>query len=218
MKTELAKAKEFLAPYITTDLSVLCGVSGGLDSMCLLHLLTTWGKKQGIHVTAAHFHHGLRGETADRDQAFVERYCHEHHIPFVTVRGDTKALVEQRGLSVEEAARLLRYDFLQDQAKRCHTAYVLTAHHADDNAETILLQLLRGTGGRGMCGIAPQRENLLRPFLQITRAQLETYANDHAIPFVEDETNREDDFSRNRIRHHVQIGRASCRERVLSLV
>ncbi len=197
--TDLRSAKAFLSRHFPNGGQVLCAVSGGLDSMCLLAFLTA---QPEFTVTAAHFNHGLRGETADRDEAFVREYCREHGIAFVSGRGDTPALAAD-GHTVEEAARILRYDFLRTAAAEQGCEGIFTAHHADDNAETLLLHLLRGTGSAGLAGIPAAENGVYRPFLQITRAELEVYAEKCGIPHVEDETNEADDASRNVLRHRV---------------
>ena len=198
--TDLAEAKRFLNGV---PLPVLAAVSGGLDSMCLLHLLSTWGKANHMEVTAAHFNHRLRGPMADRDEAFVKRICEEWEIPCVCGRGDTRALAEAEGLSLEEAARTLRYQFLEETRRSCGAATILTAHHADDNAETLLFHLLRGTGLQGLTGIPAFRDGIARPFLRVSREKLEAYAKEYNIPHVEDETNELDDAARNVLRHRV---------------
>lgn len=170
--------------------------------MCLLDFTVRWAAGRGITVAAAHFNHRLRGEAADRDEAFVRDYCAARGIPFASGRGDTRALAAREGLSIEEAARRLRYEFLEQTGARRHSAAVLTAHHADDNAETMLLNLCRGTGSAGL-GIPPRRGDVYRPFLEITRSELENYAAAHGLPHVEDETNREDGAARNLLRHKV---------------
>lgn len=200
MTIDLAAAKRFLEGV---PMPVLAAVSGGLDSMCLLHLLATWGKENHVAVTAAHFNHQLRGEAADRDEAFVKKVCEEWGIPCVCGRGDTRACAEQEGFSIEEAARNLRYDFLEQTRRQTGCATILTAHHADDNAETMLLNLIRGTGIRGLTGIPPFRDGIARPFLQVTRAELAAYAEANRIPHVEDETNELDEAARNVLRHKV---------------
>lgn len=170
--------------------------------MCLLDFTVRWAAGRGIAVAAAHFNHRLRGEAADRDEAFVRDYCAARGIPFTSGRGDTRALAAREGLSIEEAARRLRYEFLEQTGARRRSAAILTAHHADDNAETMLLNLCRGTGSAGL-GIPAVRGNVYRPFLEITRAELEDYAAAHGLPHVEDETNREDGAARNLLRHKV---------------
>lgn len=205
MRTDLSAAKAFLTELRgrAGEMQVLAAVSGGLDSMCLLHLLTTWGRERGLLVTAAHFNHQLRGAESDRDEAFVRDWCAAHQVPFVSGHGDVRVLAAERGLSLEEAAREARYAFLTEQKKLQSCAFILTAHHADDNAETLLLNLLRGTGLRGLCGIPPVREGIVRPFLQVTRTELTSYAAENDIPYVEDSTNALDDAARNVLRHQV---------------
>lgn len=201
--TDLAAARETLSAHCAPPTTVLAAVSGGLDSMCLLHFLTTWGRARGIDVTAAHFNHHLRGAESDGDEAFVRSWCADHGVPLVCGGGDVGALAAERGLSLEEAAREARYAFLTEQQARLGCTWLLTAHHADDNAETLLLNLLRGTGLRGLCGIPPCRDGILRPFLQITREELAAYAAEYQIPYVEDSTNALDEAARNVLRHRV---------------
>lgn len=181
----------------------LCAVSGGLDSMCLLEMTVRQGQKQGRRVAAAHFNHQLRGAEADRDETFVRDWCAAREIPFFAGRGDVRAFAEETGRTVEEAARQLRYKFLEETRRREGFGCILTAHHADDNAETMLLNLLRGTGLRGLTGIPAARDFLLRPFLQVTRAELAAYAAARDVPYVEDSTNALDDAARNVLRHQV---------------
>ena len=170
--------------------------------MCLLDFTVRWAAGRGIGVAAAHFNHCLRFGAADRDEAFVRDYCAARGIPFFSGRGDTRALAARDGLSIEEAARRLRYEFLEETGARRRSAAILTAHHADDNAETMLLNLCRGTGSAGL-GIPAVRGNVYRPFLEITRVELEDYASAHGLPHVEDETNKEDGPARNLLRHKV---------------
>lgn len=183
---ELTAAAEFLRRRFPQGGRVLCAVSGGLDSMCLLDYMA---RQRGFSVAAAHFNHQLRGAEADRDEGFVRDYCAQRRIPFVSGSGDVRAFAEKEGLSIEEAARRLRYDFLKESAERNGADAILTAHHADDNAETVLLSLIRGTGSAGLAGIPQVRGNICRPFLRIPRAELAAYAAAHDIPHVEDSTN-----------------------------
>ena len=185
---ELAAAADFLGRRFPHGGRVLCAVSGGLDSMCLLDYMT---RQPGFSVGAAHFNHQLRGAEADRDEAFVRDYCGKRRIPFAAGSGDTRALAEREGLSTEEAARRLRYEFLNKAAEDGGYDAILTAHHADDNAETVLLNLIRGTGSAGLAGIPQVRGNICRPFLRIPRAELAAYAAAHDIPHVEDSTNQD---------------------------
>ena len=182
---------------------VLCAVSGGADSMCLLQLLKGLETERNIRVFAAHFEHGLRGEESLRDMAFVEDWCRAHEIPFVSERGDTRALAEQEHLGLEEAARKLRYAFLERAAEQLGCERIATAHTADDNAETLLLNLVRGSGTKGLGGIPPRRGKIVRPLLETDRAEIEAYLEKHAVPHVEDSSNECLDFSRNRVRREI---------------
>lgn len=178
---------------------MLCAVSGGADSMYLLCRLT----EMGYPVAAAHFNHCLRGAESDRDEEFVRVFCRERNIPFVTERGDVKAFARENGLSQEEGARELRYAFLERARLSVNAAVIATAHNAEDNAEALLLNLLRGTGLRGLGGIPPVRGNIVRPMLAVTREEVEIYLAERGVPHVEDSTNGQDIYTRNRIRHEV---------------
>lgn len=178
---------------------LLCAVSGGADSMCLLHLL----RRGGWDVTAAHFEHGIRGEESLRDMRFVENWCRENGIPFVAEHGDAPAYAAEKGLSLEEAARELRYAFLLRAAEEQGAAHILTAHNQDDNAETLLFNLIRGSGAAGLRGIPESRSLLLRPLLHVSRAEIIAYLEENHVPHVEDSSNRSDAYTRNLIRHRV---------------
>ena len=175
--------------------TVLCAVSGGRDSMALLHILLRLAEGTGLGVAAAHFNHHLR-PTADRDEQFVRDWCREHGVPFLAGSGDVRAA----GTGVEDAARKLRYAFLEKAADRLGASRIATAHHRDDNAETVLLHLLRGTGLRGLCGIPPVRGRIIRPLLEISRGEIDAYVAENQIPYVEDETNGDTAYTRNRLR------------------
>jgi len=178
---------------------VLCAVSGGADSMCLLQLL----KDAGIEVIAAHYEHGIRGEESERDLNFVRSWCEGSDIPFVFARGDVPSYAREQGIGIEEAARKLRYEFLLDKYLELGCDLIATAHNANDNAETILFNLSRGSGALGLAGIPPRRGAIIRPLLNVTRAEIEAYLEEHAIPHVEDSTNQSDDYTRNLIRHRI---------------
>jgi len=178
---------------------VLCAVSGGRDSMALLHLLTSMAEAGGFAVAAAHYNHHLR-PTADRDEAFVRDWCCAHGVALTCGSGDVLARAKETGQSVEEAARSLRYAFLEETALALGASRIATAHHLQDNAETVLLNLLRGTGLRGLTGIPPVRGRIVRPLLETDRGEIECYIVENDIPFVEDETNAETIYTRNRLR------------------
>ncbi len=183
-RTELPRAEALCARYLDKNRPVLAAVSGGLDSMCLLHFL----RGEGYGVSCAHFNHQLRGEEAARDEDFVRAWCEKEDIPFYLGTGDVRAHARATGKSEEEAARDLRYAFLRETAQMLG-AQIALAHHADDNAETVLLNFVRGTDLRGLCGMRPKQGDIARPFLEQTREELVTYARAHNIPHVEDHTN-----------------------------
>lgn len=181
---------------------VLCAVSGGRDSMVMLHLLSALGAEGGFHIAAAHFNHRLR-PTADRDEAFVRDWCRERDIPLTCGAGYVADFAAREGLGVEDAARKLRYAFLESAARDMGADHIATAHHREDNAETVLLHLLRGTGLQGLGGIAPVRGGIVRPLLETSRAEIDAYAARNSVPYVEDESNRDTRFTRNRLRLEV---------------
>ena len=174
-------------------------LSGGADSVALLWVLRSLAPRLEIRLRAAHFHHGIRGEEADRDAEFCRRLCAEWEIPFSLGRGDAPARAAKTGESLEEAARVLRYAYLLEAAP----GKLATAHNADDNAETVLLHLLRGSGPRGLGGIPPRRDRIVRPLLSCTRAEIEALLAREGLPHVEDSSNAADDCLRNRLRHQV---------------
>lgn len=178
---------------------VLCAVSGGRDSMALLHLLWEMAASGGFRVAAAHFNHRLR-PTADRDEAFVRGWCENRGIPLTCGAGDVRGFAREAGASLEDAARTLRYRFLEEKADRLGAARIATAHHREDNAETVLLHLLRGAGLQGLCGIPPVRGRIVRPLLETGRDDINRYISENAVPYVEDETNLDAAFARNRLR------------------
>lgn len=183
---------------------VLCAVSGGLDSMCLLFMLDAWCRERGGQVIAAHFNHRLRGDAADRDETFVREICEKWGIPLAAGRGDVREHARREGLSIEEAARTLRYGFLRQTAADRACGRLYTAHHADDNAETVLLNLIRGAGLRGLTGMDWERDGLCRPLLGAARAELAAYAARWDIPHVEDATNADPEAAtRNLLRLRV---------------
>ena len=182
---------------------VLCAVSGGADSVCLLHLLKGRAEAEGFALTAAHFDHGLRGEDSRRDAAVVEQLCRDWGVPCVTGSGDVAAEARRRGAGIEETARDLRYTFLEQTADRVGAGVIATAHNADDNVETLLLHLVRGSGLQGLTGIPPRRGRLVRPLLTTTREEILAYLEAHGLPHVEDASNADPAFARNRLRHQV---------------
>lgn len=182
--------------------SVLAAVSGGADSMCLLSMLLSVAPLRRLTVSAAHFNHGLREDEADRDEEFVRGWCRERCIPFFSEKGDVSAFAAWEHLGTEEAARLLRYRFLEEARKNAGATAIATAHNAGDNAETVLFRLVRGTGPAGLSGIPPVNGLVIRPLLSLTREEIEAYNRRNAVPWITDSTNLTDDYTRNRLRHH----------------
>ncbi len=174
---------------------IVCALSGGMDSVVLLHCLLGISEELKLEITAAHFNHCLRGAESDGDEAFVRQLCRDWNVPLTVGRGDPGV---RTGESPEEAARNLRYAFLRQQ-----DGILATAHHADDQLETILLNLLRGTGLKGLCGMEPRRGDLIRPMLSVSREAIAEHAKCYALSYRTDHTNDEDDALRNRLRHHV---------------
>lgn len=178
---------------------VLCGLSGGADSVSLLLCL----RELGYDVCACHLNHGLRGDQADEDEAFCRALCAAYDIPFAAARCDAAAEAEQQKQSIETAARALRYDFFARCAQQFGAGRIATAHTADDNLETMLFHLIRGTGAAGLAGIPPVRGNIIRPLIAVERRQVEAYLAARGQDWRTDVTNLDDSCTRNRIRHHV---------------
>lgn len=185
---------------------VLVALSGGADSVCLLDLFCE-AKKSGdfpYAIAAAHLNHSLRGEESDGDEDFCRKLCHNAGIPLFTRVTDVNALAAQSGKGVEEAARDARYSFFESILKENgDLAHVATAHHKGDFCETMLLNLVRGSGIDGLCSIPRMRDNILRPLLDCSRAEILAYNESHGLAFVNDSTNLSIRYSRNRIRHLV---------------
>ena len=192
----LNKLRAFSKEYglISKGDSIVCAVSGGVDSMALLWALYLLKEEWDLDLSAAHFNHHLRGAESDRDEQFVRDFCSGYGIPLHV--GSAQVTAGEKGL--EAAARDARYTFLQTLPGK-----IATAHTADDNAETVLLHLIRGTGLKGLGGIAPSRGNLIRPMLNVTRAEVESFLAEYAVEYIQDSSNSTDDFLRNRLRHHV---------------
>lgn len=174
--------------------NVVCAVSGGADSMSLLMALYLLREKLQIQVSAAHFNHGLRGEESDRDEVFVRDFCERLDIPFFCGSGPVKP--GKKGL--EAAARDARYAYLKTLPGK-----IATAHTANDNAETVLMHMVRGTGLKGLGAIAPVNGRLIRPMLLVTRQEVLAFLEEYRISYVTDSSNETDAFLRNRLRRHV---------------
>ena len=191
----LNKLERFIRQYamVGPGDAVVCAVSGGADSIALLFGLYLLSEKLQITLSAAHFNHHLRGEESDRDEAFVRAFCAQYGIALQVGQGTVTA--GKKGL--EAAAREARYSFF-----RTLTGKIATAHTADDNAETLIMHMIRGTGLKGLGGIAPVNGNLIRPMLNVTRQEVLSFLQEYHLQYVTDSSNETDAFLRNRIRHH----------------
>ena len=196
--------------------TVVCAVSGGADSICLLHRLNQLRAIRPFTLVAAHYNHHLRGAESDRDEAFVKRWVEDWCGPdpaagqpplpavrLITGGGDVSGEAKRLGLGLEETARRMRYAFLEEAARAVGADRIATAHTADDNAETVLLHLIRGSGLQGLTGIRPRQGRLVRPLLTTTSREIEDYLELYHIPHVEDSTNQDDAYTRNQVRHQV---------------
>jgi tRNA(Ile)-lysidine synthase len=183
---------------------VIAAVSGGADSMALLTARVELAPSRDLRVCAAHFDHRLRGGESDRDREFVRGYCEKLGVTCHIGSGDVREHAASRGRGIEDAAREMRYAFLLELSGRFSPpARVATAHTADDNAETVLLNLTRGAGARGLAGIPPGRGNIIRPMLSVTRAEVEAFLSERGVPHVEDSSNSSELYSRNLLRRRV---------------
>ena len=182
--------------------SVLVAFSGGPDSTALLHLCLTVRDELGFDLSAAHLDHGLRGAEAERDRLAAQGAAERVGVPFYWDRVDCRALAREGSLSLEEAAREARYSFIERIGQEIGAVYAATGHTADDNAEAVLLNLLRGAGPRGLAGIPPVRQGrILRPLLGFWREELLDWLAARDLSFVEDSSNRDLNLTRNKVRH-----------------
>lgn len=178
--------------------SVTVALSGGADSVALLHCMLSIKEMLGIKVYAVHLNHNLRGTESLRDEQFVRALCEKWSVPLTVQNADIKSESKISGESIELAARRIRYAFFE---KNCH-GKCATAHTASDSAETVLFNITRGTALKGLCGIPPVRDIYIRPLINCTRAEIEQYCLDNNLEFVNDSTNFSDDYTRNKIRHN----------------
>jgi tRNA(Ile)-lysidine synthase len=197
----LEKVKKYIdEKHLLNPLStVVVGVSGGMDSMTLLDILTSLNYR----CIVAHCNFHLRGEESDRDAEFVKNWCKNINAEFTSIDFDTQEYARSKKISIEMAARELRYEWFEIVRQQYGADAIAVAHHCDDAAETVLLNLLRGTGIRGLTGISPKKGNIVRPLLCVSRNEIDEYLKERNIPNVMDSTNRDDAITRNYLRLNV---------------
>lgn len=182
---------------------VIAGISGGADSVCLLFVLMELRKRMKIDIVAVHVNHGIRGENAKRDERFTLELCEKHNIKCEIYRENVELIARNRKQSVEEAGRIVRREAFEKALVLHNGSKIAMAHHQNDNAETLLLNLARGTGLNGLGGIQPVAGNIIRPLLCLSRYEIEGYVAIIGCGFCNDETNDEDEYTRNRLRHQL---------------
>lgn len=194
----ISQVQEYISHHklLSKDSKVIVGLSGGPDSMVLIHILL----QLGYECIAAHCNFHLRGEASDKDAEFVNKWCEEQNVPLNTVSFDTQAYASQNKISIEMAARNLRYNWFEKIRKEHQADAIAIAHHEDDSVETILINLIRGTGIKGLTGIPNKNNYIVRPLLSITRSQIIEYLTNNKISYVTDHTNEEDIYTRNTLR------------------
>ena len=182
---------------------IVIGLSGGADSVFLLHFFKNIQMQYNLRLYAVHVHHGIRGAEADRDEDYARQCAQSLGIPFESVSYDIPLPAKQKGMSEEEAGRHYRYQCFRDVAKRQKCQRIAVAHHKDDQAETVLFQLLRGSGLRGLGGIRPHQNDIIRPLLVVSRQEIEEELRAEGIGWREDSTNQEKTYARNKLRGEV---------------
>ena len=198
------KVKKYIYEYkmLKQGDSVVVGVSGGSDSMCLLNLLIELRLEMKLNIYVVHIHHGLRGEDADKDMQYVEEFCKEHNVISYTYKFNVMDEAKKLNMSTEEAGRYLRYLKFNEVAEK-YNAKIAVAHNIEDNAETVLHNMFRGTGITGMCGILPVRNNIIRPIMCLTKKEIYDYLEEGNIQYKVDSTNFTEEYTRNKIRLRV---------------
>ncbi len=203
--------KEFKVPHLLSNLpensAILVGFSGGADSTALLHLLCRYSKLTGAKIYAAHLNHGIRGEEADRDERFCSALADKLGVEFFSRKADVPTIAKETGESVESAARNVRYEFFASVMREKNIQILATAHNADDNLETMIFNLSRGSGLNGLCGIPECRPCdggvVIRPILGMEKKDIIAYCGENGLDFVTDSTNVDTDYTRNKIRSEI---------------
>jgi len=200
----LEKAKKAIEEYkmLESSNTVVVGLSGGADSVCLLHVLYTLKDEYKLKLIASHVNHGIRGEEAENDALFSKNFAETLNVDFKLLQVDCVKESQENGETTEEAGRRLRYEFFNSLCEDENTV-IATAHNSNDNLETVIFNISRGSALSGAKGIPPKRDNIIRPLIFCSRAEIEGYCKENNLSFVTDSTNLSDDYTRNKIRHSV---------------
>ena len=182
---------------------IICGLSGGADSSAMVSILKTLSEELKITLVCAHLNHMIRGAEAERDESFAENFSAKLGLAFYSEHKDIPRAAKELGISEEDAGRRARYSFFGKLTEKLCANLIATAHNRDDNAETVLMHIVRGCGIEGLRGIEPARDNIIRPVLCLTRTEIETYCKEKGIDYVTDSTNLETDYTRNKFRLEV---------------
>ncbi len=195
---------------------VIVGFSGGADSTALVHILYCLQNELDFRLAAAHLHHGIRGEEADRDFEFTKEFCANFGIEFKYKKCNIPQIAAENKISEETAGREERYRFFEELAG--NNGKIATAHNKNDNAETVLHHIIRGSGITGLCGISEKRGNIIRPIITVERSEIEAYCNENGLEYVTDSTNAETEYTRNKIRHCVLPEMHKINPRIISSI
>lgn len=183
--------------------AVVAGISGGADSVCLLHVMLGLSRLRSFSIFAVHLNHMLRGSESDGDESFVRGLCDQWQVPLQVFRGDVRSFAEEKGCSVEEAGRILRYDHFRRVMQETGAQVATVAHHRDDQAETVFFHLLRGSGLEGLCGMDDVSQWILRPLLETGRDEIQAYIARNGLVFRTDSSNHDNSYARNVIRNEL---------------
>jgi tRNA(Ile)-lysidine synthase len=200
----VSKVRETIKKYsmLSGGDSVLIGLSGGPDSVCLAVILDKLKEDFNLSLSAVYIDHGLRPDAAGREADFCREFCDNHRMDFYTRSADVENYAQEKGMNIQESARILRYHIYEEVAEEIDRARIALGHNADDQAETVLMRLIRGSGRKGLSGIPPVRGNIIRPLIEIERSDIEVFLKQYlSQPYMVDSSNVKEDYLRNWIRH-----------------